>query len=139
MALDLVIAAFAFAYGMGSIMFEGMLPYAWVMSALGMGDFYLRLWRRNVRQARFFDDHFEISGYGVNLRGDYDKIKDLTNYKQPIGDFRSDIRVSFSVHGNSNVFLLPNRRNRRLGLDVYSLLQRKTRISADNAAQKKPP
>jgi hypothetical protein len=76
MALDLVIAALAFAYGVYLIL-SGTFPYPWLIGSLFVGDFYLRLWRRPIRRARFFEDHFELSGLGVALTGGYESVMDV--------------------------------------------------------------
>ena len=125
MILDVVVAVLAFGYGGVLLVSSGILPYPWFVGGLLIGDFYFRLWRRPVRRAQFFEDHFEISGWGVDINGRYELIQDLTKFSRPFGDFRSDTRVSFSVKDDSNLFVLPNRRNKKLGLDVYSLLRRK--------------
>jgi hypothetical protein len=123
-ALDVTIATLSFGYGVYIVLWTGGLPYSWFMSGLGVGDAYLRLWNRPIRQARFYPDHFEITGRGVRLSSEYDSIKDLDRYRQLLGDFRTDSRVSFTVEDYPN-FIIPNRRNRKLKLDLYSFLSGK--------------
>jgi hypothetical protein len=126
-ALNLGVALLAFSYGI-ILLWEGMLPAPWILSALLVVDFYQRLWIRPVRDARFYDDHFEIHGKNVDINAKYDEISNLTVSRRSFGDWRSATRVSFSVRGFPNTFTLPNRRNRELGLDVPTLiLQREPR------------
>lgn len=89
-------------------------------------DSYLRLWRRPVRQARFFDDHFEISGWNANINSDYSRVEGLKKTRSIVGDFRTDSSVTFSVRDDPNLFTIPNRKNRGLKLDLYSWLRQKS-------------
>jgi hypothetical protein len=120
--LNIVLTALPIAYGGYQIM-RGDLPTAWILGGLGIADTYYLLWRRNVRFAKFFEDHFEIVGYGVDVKGDYRLIENLTVFRRNFGDFQSNTRVSFSIRGDTNIFTIPNRKNRNLGLDVYSLIK----------------
>jgi hypothetical protein len=128
-ALDLFVAALFFAAGTYSVV-QGAIPIAWFPGTLGLSDAYFRLWRRSVRQARFYDDHVEVRGFGLDIRGGYELVEDIAKYRQNFGDFRSNSRVSFSFRGDPNVFVFPNRKNRNLGIDVYSLLMKKTASGA---------
>lgn len=124
MILDLALAGILAAYGVYLIL-GGGVPVSFVMSALFAGDFYFRLWSRPVRRARFFEDRFEIAGKGVNLVSGYDSVRDITKFKQPFGDFSSDSRISFFVRDSPYPFIVPNRRNRKIGQDLYSLVANK--------------
>lgn len=125
MALDLLVAVLAFGYGVFVLVWSSVPPFPWIMGVLLVGDFYFRLWKRPVRKARFFDDHFEIDGWNVSLNAEYGRITDLSESKQPFGDFASNSRVSFSVADYPITFTIPSRRNRRLKLGLYSLLKQK--------------
>ena len=125
LVLDMVMGAVLFVYGVYEIVWIPELPVSWVMSALFFGDFYFRLWQRPVRQARFFEDHFEISGFRTNLNSGYDSSRILTRNKHPFGDFRSNSRVSFYVQGASVPYIIPNRWSRGRGMDMYSLISKK--------------
>jgi len=124
-ALDIGLGTLIIAFGAYELVWAGTPPASWVVGVLFFGDFYFRLWRRPVRQAQFFESHFEISGRGINLNAGYDSIRDLTKYKQPFGDSRSTTRVSFFVRGVPIPLVFPNRWNKKLGLDVYSLIVKK--------------
>lgn len=121
-ALDIIAAMLVFVYQGYLLIWQGSPPFAWIVGALFLGDFYFRLWTRPVRQARFFDDHFELSGFNVNIKARYDVVERLSRFKQTFGDFRSNSRVSFAVEGDPHLFVVPNRTNRKLRLDIYSLL-----------------
>jgi hypothetical protein len=125
LALDLVLAAPAIGYGAFLLLSGGTPPYPWIVGILFLGDFYFRLWRRPVRRALFFDDHLEISGRKVRLSAGYDQIRGLGRFRQSFGDFASDSRVSFTVVDSPASFVVPNRRDRKLKLDLYSFLKQK--------------
>ena len=128
MGVYFVAIALALVYATYEVAFEKTLPFALVGVVLFFSDFYFRLWKRPVRQARFFAEHFEISGWGVNLRSKYDQVEDLAKYRQTFGDFKSSSRVSFSVKGDPNLLIIPNRN--KGGLDLYSWLLQKVPKSA---------
>ena len=116
MALDLFLAALCLAYG---AIFNLV---AWVAAFLFLGDLYFRLWRRRVRRALFYDDHFEVSGWGVSLKGRYDSVENLRRVKAVLGDFRTGSRVWFSLKGDPNMLVLPNRKGGEPRTDLYSWL-----------------
>ena len=122
MALDLFLAFFLFVVAFYYLLISGALTATFILSALFFFDFYYRLWRRRIRRAHFYDDHFEISGRGVTKSANYDEIESFTKVRSLAGDFRTDSTVLLSIRDVPDVLRMPNRRNRRLKLDVYSLL-----------------
>lgn len=139
MSLEIALIIAIFGYG-AILVAEGRLPVSWPFGVFGLADFYYRLWRRPIREARFFEGHFELSGYGVDVSGRYDLIGDLRKYRQPFGDIRSASRVSFSITGVFGQFTLPNRRSKDHGLDVYSLLLKKisTPLASSSSGRRTP-
>ena len=94
-----------------------------LFSISGAYAFY-SLWRRPVRKANFFEKRFEVSGRGVRKEGGYEEIESFVKLKTLVGDFRTGSSVLFSVRDVPTILRIPNRKNRNLGLDVYSLFQR---------------
>lgn len=129
-ALDLLLAVVLTGIGAYYIIGGTLVYEAWVPALLFVADFYLRLWRRPVRDARFFDSQVEISGRGVDLKFGYDLIEELKKERSVVGDFRTSDSVSFSVKGDSNVFVIPNRKNRQMHLDLYTWLVQKTKSAS---------
>jgi len=104
--------------------YEGVL----IVAGLLIPEFYLIQWRTPVRRADFMQNHFVLSGWKVNVDAGYETIGNLSKYRRILGDV-SDYRVSFTVGENPNVFVIPNRRNRRQKIDLYCLLEEKTKSS----------
>ncbi len=66
--------------------------------------------RKPLKKARFYDDHFELSGRNVNIRADYSSIVSLKEVKQYTG--RSKQAVLFKVKDSPAEFRIPFRRKR---------------------------
>jgi hypothetical protein len=124
-ALDVLIAVMLFIFAIYSLIVEHVISAAFVVAGLFAADFYYRLWRRPVRKALFYDDHFEISGQGVNLRTGYDRLEDLQKVRRLLGDFRSDSAIWFSVKNDPNDFMIPNRKVGKPKVELYSWLMQK--------------
>jgi len=107
-------------------LYIGQTPISWALIPFCLGEAYFRLWRRPIRRAKFYEDHLELDGYGTNFVGAYSSVSGLVSYRQFIGDIRTDRRVSFFVKDRDVVFVLPERRNRKLNLDIYSLIKQKS-------------
>ncbi len=75
---DVLLAILFFAAGAYFLVADAEIPlYQWFIGFLSLGYFYFRQWKRPLKQVRFFDDHFEITGWHVNITDTYDKIEDL--------------------------------------------------------------
>jgi len=103
-------------------------------------------WRKPLRKIRFFDDGFEVSGWKENRKARYDELEYLSKVKRVIGDFRSGSVVWFSIKGDPNDFMVPNRKVGKPKVELYEwLLQKNPRavqtrrpkiahVSLDNSA-----
>ena len=87
------------------------------------GVYYL--WTRPLRRIRFYEDHFEVSGWKTHLKAEYAQVEDLSQVRRVIGDFRSNGTLWFSVRGNPNVFTMPNRTFGKPKVELYSWLLKK--------------
>ena len=127
-ALDLAVAVSALIFGVYDLVSRSTASGAFVVAVLFFLDFYYRLWRRPVREARLFEDEFEIKGRGTNFRLGYDKIQSVEKVRSLIGDFRTNSSVWILVSGYQDEFAIPNRSigKGELRTDLYSWLQRKT-------------
>ena len=99
-------------------------PYPFIVVGLGVYDFY-RNWRMPLRKIRFFDSHFEVSGWRVDRKASYDELEDLSRVRRVIGDFRSGSAVWFSIKGDPNEFMVPNRKVGKPKVELYSWLRQK--------------
>jgi hypothetical protein len=98
-----------------------ILPFT-LLSLVFIFGFYSS-WHQPLRRARFYDDHFEISGWNVKIWSGYRDIEGLEKHKMRVF---SDTRVRFSVRGSPAKFRFSNEKNRKLKLDLYSWLIQKT-------------
>lgn len=88
-------------------------------------------WRRPLREAKFYEDQFEVAGWGVRKKGSYNEVEGFTRVRTLTGDFRTDSSVFFTVRGVDVTLKIPNRRNRAEKIDIYTLLLQKAPNKVD--------
>jgi len=76
-------------------------------------------WRKPLRKAAFYDDHFEITGHEVNINSSYEKIENLDKVKNVTGSKKHS--VVFTVQGTAQKFRIPYRATSTMP-DLYSAL-----------------
>ena len=91
------------------------------------------LWHRPLREARFYDNHIQISGWKLKLRATYD---DLENVSKPtprkfLGEVISGDEVFFAIKGNPHDFQVPNRKFGRPKTELYQWLLAKNPSAAE--------
>ena len=90
---------------------------------LGMMYGVYDYWRKPLRKAAFYDNHFEISGHGVNINSGYEIMEGLEKVKNFRGS--SAHSVVFSVKNSTRRYRIPYRATATLP-DLYSVLADRT-------------
>ena len=120
----LLLVLFVFDGFLNGYAWSDPLPMAVSLPLLGAGLYYS--WVRSLRSVRFYEDHFEVSGWKVRLTAKYSDLEDLSKARRVLGDYKSDGTLRFSVRGNPNVFSMPNRIFGKPKVELYSFLLLKT-------------
>jgi len=76
-------------------------------------------WKKPLRRAAFYDDHFEITGHEVDINSTYEKIENLDKKKNVRGSKKHS--VVFTVQGSTHTFRIPYRATSTVP-DFYSAL-----------------
>ena len=106
--------------------------YLLLIVVLGVYDFN-NIWRKPLRKVRFYESHFEVSGWNEKRTARYEDLEYLQRKKRVIGDFRSGSAVWFSVKDDLNDFMVPNRKVGEPKMELYSWLLQKNPKAAMQA------
>lgn len=96
-------------------------------TVIGIGFILLfRDLRQPLRKIRFYDNYFEFSGRKTSaLNVNYDELEDLSKEKDHVGYLTTSSAVWFSIKGDSNYYVLPNRKVGMPKVELYSWLLQK--------------
>jgi hypothetical protein len=107
------------------------LAYGWPIGPVGVGIFVfvyasliyiaISLWFLRFRNARFYDDHADLSGRNLKRTISYSEIESVVKYRNW---WRFEVKIR--LKGEGRILRLSNQTNQRLKVDLYSWLSQKT-------------
>lgn len=94
-----------------------------VASAYDLGNW----WRKPVKKARFYNDHFEISGWRVKRNGEYGELERIVKPtpRKLLGEVIGKEKVWFYIKGDRHDFEVPNLKRGVPGVELYQWLRAK--------------
>jgi hypothetical protein len=102
--------------------------YQIAVASLG-GTWTYWYWRRPLRRAAFYEDHFEVQGWRVDFKAKYGEIRTLSRVGNARGSRKNS--VILTVQGWNQEFKIPYKRGIPGIPDLYSWLLEKTRGGKD--------